>query len=76
MVPLVLLGPLFLLFYIFRSKLLVDVTPGKVFVATFCSGHKTLAFGLPLIVMVFGWSQHLVSYCAHGGRKTECWGEE
>ena len=49
MVPLVLLGPLFLLFYVFRSKLLVDLTPGKVFAAAFCSGHKTLAFGLPLI---------------------------
>ena len=48
-------------------QLLVDVTPGKVFAATFCSGHKTLAFGLPLIDMVFGWSQHLVSCCAHGG---------
>ena len=44
MVPLVQLGSHFLLFYVFRSKLLVDVRPGKIFAATFCSGHKTLAF--------------------------------
>jgi hypothetical protein len=42
------LGSLFLLFT------LVDVTPGKVFAATFCSGHKTLAFDLLLIHMIFG----------------------
>ena len=64
MLPLVQLSSLIVIFYVFRSKLLVDVTPGEVVAATFCAGHKTLAFGLPLINMIFKGSPHIASYCA------------
>ncbi len=64
MLPLVQLTSLIVIFNVFRSKLLVDVTPGEVVAATFCAGHKTLAFGLPLINMIFEGSPHIASYCA------------
>jgi sodium/bile acid cotransporter 7 len=64
LLPLVQLGSLAALFSIFRSRLLLDVTHGEVVAATFCSGHKTLAFGLPLINMIFEGSPNLTSYCA------------
>ncbi len=64
MLPFVQLSSLLVLFNVFRSNLLVDVTPGEVVAATFCSAHKTLAFGLPLINMIFEGSPHLASYCA------------
>lgn len=62
--PLVQLGSLIALSSVFRSRLFADVTPGEAIAATFCSGHKTLAFGLPLINMIFEGSPHLASYCA------------
>ena len=40
MLPVVQLSSLIVLFNIFRSKLLVDITPGEVVAATFCAGHK------------------------------------
>ncbi len=62
--PLVQLGSLIALSSVFRSRLFAYVSPGEAIAATFCSGHKTLAFGLPLINMIFEGSPHLASYCA------------
>ena len=56
-------GSLFSLFSIFKSKLLNN-TRGEAVAATFCSSHKTLAFGLPLINTIFEGNANLASYCA------------
>ena len=39
-------------------------SPGEVVAAVFCSAQKTLAFGLPLVNIVFEGSPNLAAYCA------------
>jgi solute carrier family 10 (sodium/bile acid cotransporter), member 7 len=64
MLPVLHIGSLATLFSFFKSKLLLNNTPGEVVAATFCSSHKTLAFGLPLIQTIFDGNPNLASYCA------------
>jgi len=63
MLPLLHICSLVTLFSFFKSKFLNN-TPGEAVAATFCSAHKTLAFGLPLINTIFEGNPSLASYCA------------
>jgi len=42
----------------------MNVSPGEAVAAAFCSSHKTLAFGLPLIQTIFEGNPNLAAYCA------------
>ena len=64
LLPLLHMGSLIALFSLFKSKLLLNNTPGEAVAATFCASHKTLAFGLPLINTIFDGNANLASYCA------------
>ncbi|KAL7530142.1 hypothetical protein ACHAWF_003262, partial [Thalassiosira exigua] len=64
LLPLLHLGSLLLLHFVFRSNFLGNNSPGEAVAATFCGSHKTLAFGLPLIHTIFEGHPNLASYCA------------
>lgn len=61
--PLLHIGSLMAFFTLFKSKLL-NMSKGESVAAAFCSSHKTLAFGLPLINTIFEGNPNLASYCA------------
>ena len=61
--PLLHIGSLMTFFTFFKSKLL-NLSPGEAVAAAFCSSHKTLAFGLPLINTIFEGNPNLAAYCA------------
>jgi sodium/bile acid cotransporter 7 len=50
-------------FELFRSPFF-QLDNDQIVAAMFCSSHKTLAFGLPLIKTIFEGSTELASYCA------------
>ena len=55
------LGSLRVAFKLFESS---GCLRGDVIAAMFCSSHKTLAFGLPLVNTVFEGNPNLAAYCA------------
>lgn len=63
MLPILHMGSLALLIKFFRLKFL-NFTEEESKAAAFCSSHKTLAFGLPLINTIFAGNPNLASYCA------------
>ena len=45
--------------YLFFQSSIFDFSSGEAIAATFCSAHKTLAFGLPLINTIFDGNPNL-----------------
>ncbi len=57
------LGSFQLLYKMFSSKVF-KFSKGDAIAATFCTSHKTLAFGLPLLNTIFEGNPNLAAYCA------------
>jgi len=57
------LGSFHILYKLFSSKAL-NFSKGDIVAATFCTSHKTLAFGLPLLNTIFEGNPNLAAYCA------------
>jgi len=57
------LGSFHLLHKMFSSKVL-NFSREDAIAATFCTSHKTLAFGLPLLNTIFEGNPNLAAYCA------------
>jgi len=57
------LGSFKLLMKFFSSKTL-NFSRKDAIAATFCTSHKTLAFGLPLLNTIFEGNPNLAAYCA------------
>ena len=57
------LGSFKFLYKLFSAKGL-NLSREDVIAATFCTSHKTLAFGLPLLNTIFEGNPNLAAYCA------------
>lgn len=57
------LGSFAVLMKFFSSKIF-NFKRADVIAATFCTSHKTLAFGLPLLNTIFEGNANLAAYCA------------
>jgi len=57
------LGSFAVLYKLFKSKL-VNFSNADAIAATYCTSHKTLAFGLPLLNTIFEGNPNLAAYCA------------
>jgi sodium/bile acid cotransporter 7 len=57
------LGSFHILYKLFSSKAL-KFSREDAIAATFCTSHKTLAFGLPLLNTIFEGNPNLAAYCA------------